>query len=95
MTENTKRVSYILCSVFVLILLLTSSCKQVAKVEINELYASAIKIIGEEKSNFSAFASIYNETSGVEVEIENWSFKVYSSDTLLFEVNNTNYQDLE
>ena len=85
-------------TVFILFIIVTSmfiiqSCKPSARLEISELYASAIKVIGEEKSNFSAFVSIFNETSGIEVEVEGWSFKVYSENTMLFDVTNDNYND--
>ncbi len=75
--------------------LLSSSCKPVAKVVLNEVYANATKITGEDKTNFSAYVSIFNSTTGIEVDIKSWSFQVYSENVLLFEVTNVNYQSFE
>ncbi len=83
----------LLLPVLALILsLMIGACKPTAKVELNELYGEAIKIIGTTRTNLSVFASVFNSTTGIEVSYTNWSFKIYSGDELLLEINKDNYQ---
>ena len=70
---------------------LLNSCKNIARVEIDEIWGRAVKVAGECKSTFSTFARILNTTPGIEATIDEWCFRVFSGDNLLLELNNFNF----
>ena len=91
MKINLKRIIY---TVVILSIFMLPSCKEALKVQLYDIWGVGIKVIGEEKSNFSAYVNIINETPQLEGGIIEWSFKIYSGDTVVLEIDNNNYRDL-
>jgi len=89
-----KTKNIILLLTMILLSIVSFSCKESAEPDIEKIWGRAVKVKGETKSNFSAFARILNRNPKVEASVEEWSFKLYSGDSLLFDVNSNNYQSL-
>ncbi len=91
--KYNKKTVFILATIMMGTLML-SSCKTVISVRLYDMWGVGIKVLNEEKSNFSAYVSIINDTPGLEGKITNWGFKIYSADTMVFEINDKNYNTL-
>jgi len=84
----------LLLNLILIVMIALPACKSSLSVQLYDIWGVAIKVMGEEKSNFSAYVNIVNDTPELEGKIVEWDFKVYSGDSLLLEINNNNYKSL-
>ncbi len=91
MKFNFKRIFY---TIVILSIFMLPSCKEALSLQLYDIWGVAIKVKGEERSNFSAYVNIFNDTPQLEGIIKDWSFKIFSGTDLLIEISNNNYKDL-
>jgi len=93
MRIKTKNI--ILLLIIVLLSVVSYSCNELAELEIEKIWGRAVKVKGEDKSSFTSFGRVVNKNPKIEAKIEKWSFKLYSGDNLLFDVNSDNYRNFD